>query len=297
RVVYDTPKNTAPWGWKVSAYLATKSLGAGVMIVAALALALYGLQGTLSSSMNALLGIGAPVMGGLFIAITLVLLIADLKRPDRALFLVTRPNPTSWLVWGGYILGAFGLIEAAWFASAVFGFSNVIRGLLLPAALFAAAAAGYSAFLFGQAEGRDFWQSPLMLPILLVQAILAGAAGLGLLSWVWSAGSTISNLFAVVLLGAIVLHVLLVFVEVFGAHSNSHVAAAARYMSRGGLKDTFWGLFFVIGPLGPILMLCIALLVPVAQPVLLALAGIIALVGLYAYEHCFVVAGQVVPLS
>ncbi|HCJ32699.1 MAG TPA: hypothetical protein DHV65_00135 [Ktedonobacter sp.] len=28
-VVYDTPKNTAPWGWKVSAYLATKSLGAG----------------------------------------------------------------------------------------------------------------------------------------------------------------------------------------------------------------------------------------------------------------------------
>ena len=247
--------------------------------------------------MNALLGIGAPVMGGLFIAITLVLLIADLKRPDRAFFLVTRPNPTSWLVWGGYILGAFGLIEAAWFAAAVSGFSDVLRWLLLPAALFAAAAAGYSAFLFGQAEGRDFWQSPLMLPILIVQAILAGAAGLGLLSWALNAGSTISNLFAVVLLGAIVLHVLLVFVEVFGAHSNSHVAAAARYMSRGGLKDTFWGLFFVVGSLVPIVMLCIALLVPVAQPVLLALAGIVALVGLYAYEHCFVVAGQVVPLS
>ena len=173
----------------------------------------------------------------------------------------------------------------------------MIRGLLLPAALFAAAAAGYSAFLFGQAEGRDFWQSSLMLPILLVQAILAGAAGLGLLSWALNAGSTISNLFAVVLLSAIVLHVLLVFVEVFGAHSNSHVAAAARFMSRGGLKDIFWGLFFVVGSLVPIVMLCIALLVPVAQPVLLALAGIIALVGLYAYEHCFVVAGQVVPLS
>jgi len=104
-------------------------------------------------------------------------------------------------------------------------------------------------------------------------------------------------LIAVVLLGAIVLHVLLVFVEVFGAHSNSHVAAAARYMSRGGLKDTFWGLFFVGGSLVPIVMLCIALLVPVAQPVLLALAGIIALVGLYAYELCLVVAGLVVPLS
>src|SRR2546421_11526884 len=133
-IVYDTPKNTAPWGWKVSAYLATKSLGAGVMIVAALSLALYGLQGTLSSSMNALLGIGAPVIGGLFITITLVLLIADLKRPDRAFFLVTRPNPTSWLVWGGYLLGVFWLIEAAWVSSAVFSFFYLIRGLLFPAA-------------------------------------------------------------------------------------------------------------------------------------------------------------------
>jgi hypothetical protein len=37
--------------------------------------------------------------------------------------------------------------------------------------------------------------------------------------------------------------------------------------------------------------------VPVALPVLLALASIAALVGLFAYEHCFVVAGQIVPLS
>ena len=296
-IVYDTPKNTAPWGWKVSAYLATKSLGAGVMIVAALALVLYGLQGPLSSSMNALLGIGAPIIGGLFIAITLVLLIADLKRPDRALFLVTRPNPTSWLVWGGYILAIFGLIEAAWFGAALSGFSDVLHWLLLPAALLGGAAAGYSAFLFGQAEGRDFWQNPLMLPILIVQAILAGAAGLGLLSWVLNAGAVMMNLFTILLLSAIVLHVLLVFMEVFGSHSNSHVATAARYMSRGGLKDTFWWLFFTTGSFVPIAMVCIALLVPAAQAALLGLAGIIALAGLYAYEHCFVVAGQVVPLS
>ncbi|MFL5624399.1 MAG: 4Fe-4S dicluster domain-containing protein, partial [Ktedonobacteraceae bacterium] len=134
-IAYDTPKNNAPWGWKVSAYLMTKSLGAGVMIVAALALALYGAQGTFSSAMNNLLGIGAPVIGGFFIALTLVLLIADLKRPDRALYLVTKANPTSWLVWGGYILGIFGLIEAAWFGAALFGFSDLIRWLLIPAAL------------------------------------------------------------------------------------------------------------------------------------------------------------------
>lgn len=267
------------------------------MIVAALALAFYGLSGTLSSSMNALLGIGAPVTGGFFLALTLVLLIGDLKRPDRAFFLVTRPNPTSWLVWGGYILGIFGLIEAAWFIAALLGLTDVLRWLLIPAALFGAAGAGYTAFLFGQAEGRDFWQSPLLLPILLAQATLAGSAALGLLSWALNPGSAISTFLTIVLLSAITLHVLLILVEVFGSHSNNHVAIAARYMSRGGLKDIFWGPFFMIGSIIPIVMLCIALLVPAAQPALLGFAGIFALAGLFAYEHCFVVAGQIVPLS
>src|SRR6266571_6288083 len=297
-IVYDTPKNSAPWGWKVSAYLGTKSSGTGAMIVAALAMALYGLNGPLSGTMNAVLGIGAPVIGGLFIAITLALLIADLKRPDRALFLVTKSNPTSWLVWGAYILGIFGLIEAAWFFAAIFGLADLIRWLLIPAALFGAAGAGYTAFLFGQAEGRDFWQSPLLLPMLLVQAVLGGSAALGLLSWVSGQGTPfIAPLFTIVLLCAIVVHVLLAMVEVFGSHANNHVALAARYMSKGGLKDIFWGQFFAVGSMIPLVMLVIALLVPVAQPALLGFAGIFALAGLFAYEHCFVKAGQIVPLS
>ncbi len=297
RIVYDTPKNSAPWGWMVSAYLGTKSIGAGAMILAAFALALYGLHGGITGSMNALLGISAPIVGGLFIAITLVLLVADLKRPERAIFLVTKANPTSWLVWGGYILAIFGLIEAVWFGAALFGFTTLLRVLLIPAALFGAAAAGYTAFLFGQAEGRDFWQSPLLLPILLVQATLAGAASLGILSWILGASSVLMTLFTTVLLSAIVLHVLLIFVEVFGAHSNSHVATAAHYVTGGPLRPIFQGLFLALGSLLPVVLLILALLLPVAQPVLLGLAGLVALVGLFAYEHCFVVAGQAVALS
>src|SRR5579859_1099016 len=297
RVVYDTPKNTAPWGLKVSAYLATKSLGAGVMMVAALALALNGMRGTLSSSMNAVLSIGAPVIGGFFIAITLILLIADLKRPERALFLVTKANPTSWLVWGGYILGVFGLLEAVWFGAALFDLSIVLRVLLLPTALFGAAAAGYTAFLFGQAEGRDFWQSPLLLPILLTQALLAGAAGLGLLAWPLGSGSMLTTFLSMVLLCALAVHVLLILLELFGAHSNSHVSAAAHVITGGQLRPIFRGLFLAVGSLLPGLLLVFALLVPGAQAPLLGLASLAALVGFFVYEHCFVVAGQAVPLS
>lgn len=62
-------------------------------------------------------------------------------------------------------------------------------------------------------------------------------------------------------------------------------------------KDAFWGPFFAIGSIIPIIMLSVALLVPGAQPALLGFAGILALAGLFYYEHCFVVAGQVVPPS
>jgi Fe-S-cluster-containing dehydrogenase component/formate-dependent nitrite reductase membrane component NrfD len=297
RIVYDTPKNRAPWGWKVSTYLGTKSIGAGVMIVAALLLALNGWGRALGSTLNALLGVGAPVIGGLFVAITLALLIADLKRPDRALYLVLKSNPTSWLVWGAYILGIFGLIEAAWFLFAVLGFTAGLYWLLIPSALFGIGAAGYTAFLFGQAEGRDFWQSPLLLPVLLAQAALAGSAALGLLSWALGGGSTLASTLTTILLVALALHGLLVLIEVFGSHTNSHVATAAHYMVRGPLQIIFWGLFFAIGTLIPLLMLAIGLLAPATELALLGIAGVLALVGLFAYEHCFVTAGQVVPLS
>ena len=297
RIVYDTPKNAAPWGWKVSAYLGTKSIGAGVTVVAAFVLVLYGLNGTLSSAMFNLLGIGAPVIGGLFIALTLVLLITDLKRPDRALFLLLKPNPTSWLVWGSYIIGFFGLVEAAWFISGLFGLTDVLLWLVIPAMLFGAAVAGYTAFLFGQAEGRDFWQSPLLLPTLLVQAIIAGASALELLAWPLHIGSAVSTSLAIIMLIAILLHIFLIMIEVFGSHSNSHVATAAHYMRKGRIKDIFWGLFIALGSLLPSAMLCIALIGSETQPALLAFAGLLALIGIFAYEHCFVTAGQIVPLS
>ena len=38
--------------------------------------------------------------------------------------------------------------------------------------------AGYTAFLFGQAEGRDLWQSPLLFWHLVVQAVMVGSGAL-----------------------------------------------------------------------------------------------------------------------
>src|SRR5205807_1001402 len=118
----------------------------------------------------------APALSLLFLALTTVLLVSDLKRPERFAYIVLKPNWRSWLVWGAWILMAFGAAGVAWLAAGATGRSDLLHLVLVPSVLLALATAGYSAFLFGQAEGRDFWQSPLVLPHLIIAAVMAGAA-------------------------------------------------------------------------------------------------------------------------
>ncbi len=122
----------------------------------------------------------APLLALVFLGATLVLLVGDLKRPERFWYLLAKPNPTSWLVWGGWILQLYGALLVVWLAANLFGWMGLASALLWPGVALAVGSAGYTAFLFGQAEGRDFWQSPLLLPHLIVQAALAGAAVLAL---------------------------------------------------------------------------------------------------------------------
>ena len=168
REVYDVP-HPAPWGWKIAAYLWTKAVAAGVLLVAAILLALTGgFAGTL-------LNIVCPAIALVGLAVTSALLVFDLKRPDRFFYLITKPNFRSWLVIGTYFLIGYGVLAGGWLLCGIFA-SSVPSALRWFAAAFAIASACYSAFLFAQAKGRDLWQSPLFLWHLLVQALVAGSA-------------------------------------------------------------------------------------------------------------------------
>src|SRR5262249_53898195 len=99
RPVYDAPHVPRPWGWKVSAYLWTKSIAAGALLVAAV---------SGSSWWGTTLSVTAPAISLLFILLTTALLVVDLKRPERFLYILLKPNWRSWLVWGAWILIAYG---------------------------------------------------------------------------------------------------------------------------------------------------------------------------------------------
>src|SRR5262249_12040845 len=103
------------------------------------------------------------------------LLVADLRQPARFLWTLTRPQWRSWLARGSYVITAYGIALSALL---LLGLTrrHVPSVLTTLTALLAPATAAYSAMLFGQAKGRDLWQSPLLAPHLLVQALTAGAA-------------------------------------------------------------------------------------------------------------------------
>jgi Fe-S-cluster-containing dehydrogenase component/formate-dependent nitrite reductase membrane component NrfD len=247
----------APWGWRVSSYFLTKGVAAGAMILAV---------GGLLAGIVALAGI----------AVTGLFLVWDLKRPERFLYLFTKPQWRSWLALGAQCLNAAALAALAYTAAAALGadgLRDVLRWVMVPAGVLLAA---YTALLFGQCEGRDLWQSRWLLPHTLVNAVLAGAAFLALLAqgdlqW-WIAGAAGASL---ALIGA----------DVFGAHPTRQAARAARNLWRDLYAGRFWAGIALI-----------AVAIPLA-PLVAPAAGAAALAGLWLYEDAWVRAGQSVPLS
>ncbi|HET7486362.1 MAG TPA: 4Fe-4S dicluster domain-containing protein [Acidimicrobiales bacterium] len=287
RTVHTTA-HPAPWGAKVSAYLVTKALGAGALMIAALLVALGGAGNQLA------VGVLPPVLAGTFLGLTGVLLVADLKQPKRFHFLLTRPNWTSWLARGSIVLGLYALVAAAWFLAGLLDATGAVQALAVPGVLLGAAAAGYTAYLFGQCEGRDFWQTPLLLPILLAQAVVAGAA----LFLVADLFVTVPEAGAVrwALLGGLAAVAILAGAEVT-ARGSVPVELAAHAMTRGAYARRFWGLGVLVGMAVPAVLVVAALAGIPGATAAAALAGVAAVAGLAGFEDAFVRAGQSVPLS
>ncbi|MDA8019166.1 MAG: polysulfide reductase NrfD [Thermoanaerobaculia bacterium] len=283
-LAYDVP-HKAPWDWRVSLYTLTKGIAAGAYLVPVLLIA----AGFLEPSAG-LWRIGTPVMGLVFLVITLGVLISDLEQPRRFYYILLRPQWRSWLARGAVILGVYGAVLAA-HATATFldlpeRPSIYLAVLGVPAAIMAAV---YTAFLFAQAKARDLWQSPLLPPHLLLQALLAGAAALTPFAHI----DHRPLLLAVMSICA-ALHLLFVWGEIRLPHVTAHAKLAIDTMTHGAFRKYFLGslALFAVVILSPAL-------IPTGFPLpwLTLLTSCSALLGLLAYEHAYVQAGQSVPLA
>ena len=283
---YDVP-HSIPWDWRVSLYTWTKGIAAGAYLIPLL-LVIFGLMET----DNPLWLWVAPVLSGAFLAITGVVLIADLEHPERFLLIFTRPQWRSWLVKGAFIIAAYSLVLALHFLASILGFGSMQRWLMLAGLPLAVLTAIYTAYLFAQAKARDMWQNPLLPPHLLVQCLLVGSAAL-LPFAAWLAPGVFFPLLWTLGLTSF-LHLLMIWGEVTLTHPTAHARLAVYEMVRGRYGAFFWtgSLLALLCGLAPWL----SLLGDV--DVLIGLvASLFALAGLFLYEHAYVQAGQSVPLA
>jgi Fe-S-cluster-containing dehydrogenase component len=279
-------EHPAPWGWHVWTYLLTKNVAAGA------ALAAPGLS-WMGVAAGAARDVVPEIVALAFLAVTTILLVHDLGRPERFLNVLLRPNTRSWLVRGAWVLTAFGGLLAAILALRLLGrdaAADALRWANVPVAVLAA---GYTAWLLEQCRGRDLWlDAGWIFTSLVARAALLGA---GLAVVLPSSGVALLNP-AHVFAGAAALNGVLLLVEL-----------RRRSRTADGRKAHAIMKALLSGPTPAVTLLVLA-----AAAVLLAVPreGIRtvelvfrcalvaqAVVTLLVVERAFIRAGQEVPLS
>ena len=285
--VYDTPDKGILWGWEVSAYVFTKAISAGAFLVPFIAL-LFGFARPAAEISWWSYGLGL-----FFLTATGILLIMDLDQPKRFFYVLLRPHWGSWLVKGGYAITAYGGLLTALGAALYFGWDflqPVLNGLT---AIVAAIVAIYTAFLFAQAKGRDFWQSPTLAIHMLVHSLMAGAAVFAIIALFTDGTADWMTYLKYMLLGSIGINLATLLFELVTPHPTMDSSRVADMITKGQYSKLFYGGTVLVGNILPIILLMMS----AGNPMMMAAAGALVLLGIYFTEHIWVEAPQRIPLT
>ncbi len=285
RRVYDAPNKGVLWGWEVSAYVWTKAIATGALLVPFLAHVAQ-----LAEVVPSLQWLSV-IIGLLFLIATTVLLVKDLDQAKRFAYVLLRPQWKSWLVRGGYALAIYGGLLTLLGAALFFRWRNVTSLALWGSAIFAIITAVYTAFLFAQAKGRDFWQSPTLPLHMLVHAFMAGAAVFSILALFFQIGENWLIYLRTVLYASIAFNIIVIAAELMTPHPTADAKATVQTIVTGSLSMHFWLGTVILGNLLPLILMWFG-----GDPEL-ALAGVTVLAGIYITEHVWVRAPQLIPLS
>lgn len=285
RRIYDTPDKGILWGWEVSGYVLTKAISAGVFLVAFIAMAF-------NMSTVSLTDIWVTVAAGLaFLGLTGLLLVMDLDQPKRFLYVILRPQWKSWLVRGGYSISIYGLVLTLLAIVTFFDLKQFTVPLMWIGALVAVMVAIYTAFLFAQAKGRDFWQSPALALHMLIHSLMAGAAFFAITNLFFGADGVWTSYLDKVLYFSIGLNLFVMLIELTITHPTEDAKKVAHEIVSGRYKKLFWLGTVVTGNILPVALLI------AGGSIASAVAGLLILLGIYFTEKIWIEGPQRIPLT
>jgi len=288
RVDYDVPHKQA-WGFDLVLYLLTKGVSTGTMFLSAL-LWLLGDRSTL-------VGTAGPIVSVVFAMLTAIVLVIDLERPERFLYILMRPNWTSWMARGAFLLTAHGGLATLWIVLRLFGWSAPLVWIAPIVLLVTVATTAYTGFLFAQGLARDLWQGPHSTVDLIAQAAAEGSAAL--LIAAAAVGGSVSTIRALglTLAFASLAHLLILVLEHLLTPSPTvNHELAVHAIRKGAYRHLFWVGALGLGGLAPVIGVWIASTIGFSLVMLVPIA-VTALAGGFAWEYIWVEAGQSVPNS
>ncbi|MDH5474464.1 MAG: polysulfide reductase NrfD [Cyclobacteriaceae bacterium] len=282
--VYDTPDKGVLWGWEVAAYVLTKAIAAGSVIM-------FFIGKILGLSVSTEFTWATGIIALAFLLLTGLFLVMDLDRPDRFLYVLLRPHWESWLVKGGYFITIFGGMVTAWLAGVYFNISVLTQIGLWGSFISSILVAVYTAFLFAQAKGRDFWQSPTMVLHMIIHSVMAGSGALILSSLLIEVSAQWVSLLSTVLFIAVLVNLFIMLIELSITHPTEDAARTVQMIVKGRYAKLFWVGVIVCTNLLPLVLIW------VGSPMLLLVAAVIIVIGVYLTEKIWIEAPQRIPLT
>ncbi|MBI3163264.1 MAG: polysulfide reductase NrfD [Chloroflexi bacterium] len=288
-----TAQHKIKWHWELPSYLVTKSIAGGIFMLLSLG-SMFGLFNFDSATFLA-----AGFIAMVFMLITTILLIKDLSQPKRFLNILLRPQWKSWVARGAYIMVTFTAVAGLWWLLEAGAFWNILPAdfvaSIRPVAAwivfpFALGVVIYTAFLLGQAEGRDMWQNNLLPFQLLSQSAMVASGVFFILNLFVSFPADLTALLTALFPASIAVNLLMTFAGKLNSFPTDTAMLASREMTHGKFRNHYWWGGIALGHVIPlVLMIAFAPALPVAV--------LATLVGLFFYEYAFVMAPQYIPNS
>lgn len=180
-----------------------------------------------------------------------------------------------------------------WFLMGIFG-TGTIEPVIWASAFNGLLVAGYTAFLFGQAEGRDLWQTPLLLWHMIGGGLAVGGGVSLIAAYGLGSGDDLAAPFAAVMVTGSIIVGLMTLSELTSSHPTTNASAAYHHMTSGEFaQEWWWGQVLVV----PIPIVAGLVVLVVAAPVIGVVGALAAMAGVFLADDAFVKAGQSVPLS
>jgi predicted membrane protein len=275
------------WGWFVTMNLWGQSIGTGVFFVGLYMLKKYPKNAGFYKAI-------IPIVGILFILITLMFTALDLHQMFRAWHMFIYPHFTSVINLGSWVINLYMGSLAVLFFLLYKQKDDWYEKALWPTAVFAFFTTIYTAGLLAQCTAREIWQGPTEVVQMLMAAGMAGSAILLLLGH-FSLNRDEKTSLSYVLGFTTLLSFTIYMSELYLAPFKSEEAEwVIHYVLHGDLSTMFWAAM-VIGYILP--MIFVLICHKSSGQLGLTIAAVTSLIGLWMAKHVWLVAPQMIPLS